>query len=553
MGDLDAAIAAVKNEVDSLIIASGTSDAETIAARSGYSILQKRIDDVNFRTDVFLVDAAFNGLNTAFRFKTISAAMAACSGSETIRVAPGTYNETVTFTQDNITLEGAGAPSYDGTSLSGGTIIMGQIDTNGKMAPTIRNLGVDLRSGSSVDGINLSANIQAWRYGTFANLTLVGKGGAIAGNQGHGILCANGSGNFISHCRIYSFYHGIALRCSHSTISDCYIYGAQSNAIISKSDTGTGNADHNTMTNIILDGDPSDIYARCTGIRIQAFNSGFTTRFNTVTNVTSRNGGQAVVTIECVGTATVGLNGWHSINNVVSFNGGDAAIRSDFDLDDTTDNTFVNCRSYSRNAGYGVRWNANCVRNRFYGCNIDSSGAGKFDPAASSFELILWGDFGASGAVEEALIDGLYFTARSAKLRRIDLGAQMCGGPADVNSGQTKDMIVITRVGSGTTMSLAIDLMISARSGAKTFKQAYHIAIIRPNAATLLAGSEQIGTTLTVGTGTTGSVSIAIDTTTAETAKIQIVGAGSTSTHVAYIARIIAADSSIWTAQNALA
>src|SRR4030095_14032428 len=60
---------------------------------------------------VLLVDAAFTTNAATKRFATMSAAMAACVGGETVQVAPGIYNENVTFASNGVKLIGSGAPS----------------------------------------------------------------------------------------------------------------------------------------------------------------------------------------------------------------------------------------------------------------------------------------------------------------------------------------------------------------------------------------------------------------------------------------------------------
>jgi hypothetical protein len=150
-----------------------------VDARGGYTVGDGRFDDLYHRNDVFLVDAGFSVTNSAAqRFRTISLAMAACSGGETIMIAPGTYTETVTVSQNGITIAGSGQPYFDGTNLVGGTIIIGQINGNVKLGLRVRDLGVDVRTTGWVDAINSGggSGVNAAAHGDFQNLICVGKG-----------------------------------------------------------------------------------------------------------------------------------------------------------------------------------------------------------------------------------------------------------------------------------------------------------------------------------------------------------------------------------------
>jgi hypothetical protein len=182
LGDLDGAIDTVDTRIDTLILSDGESDAEVIDSRNGYTLLNSRIDDLVPVTKTLYVDAGFHGKTAANRFTTISAAMTAATAGSIIHVAPGTYTENVTFSQINIKLIGAGRPSWDGTDLAGGTIIIGLINCASKRGAAVRDLGVDIRTTAQVDAIESGTTAQHTNLGqSFRNIVAIGKGAAVSG------------------------------------------------------------------------------------------------------------------------------------------------------------------------------------------------------------------------------------------------------------------------------------------------------------------------------------------------------------------------------------
>jgi hypothetical protein len=496
--------------------------------------------DQYLKTGVYLVDPNFTANAAGKRYTTISAAMAVVPAGGVILVAPGTYTETVTVSQSNVLLVGAGAPSWDGSNLSGGTILIGQINVNTKTGFACRDLGIDIRTTAFVDAIASGNAVTTAGYGDFRNLVCVGKGSVVSGDRGHGILCTSGGNNIVNACKFYSWYHGVGLRCADSTVSDCYFSQCLSDAVIIKGDTGSGNAWRNAVTNCVIDGDPASAYTRGGPMRIQNNNSATTTRYNVISNITANDTGEAVVLVQQVaGSCSNAM-----ISNVIGWNGGDDPSRADFDVQAATDVHFSNCMSANRANGFGFRSTGSRVR--ALNCSSDSTGAGRV-AAMTGFDYL---DLGSGLGVDLGRFRNITFDDNT-ELVSIRRAQEICGG-GSVASGATKDMLTLVKAGSGTTLSVAVNLTITSRSGAKSFTQQYHVSIIRPNATLLVAAVELIGTSLAAGSGSAGTVSITVDVATAETAKIQVTGAGGFTSSLGYKADIVCADIGAWSVQNSM-
>ena len=487
--------------------------------------------DVYNKTNTYLVDPNFTLNTAAKRYTTIQGALSAAAAGSTIMVAPGTYTENLTFGANNVTLIGSGQPYYDGTNLIGGTIIIGLIDCDGKRGTTIKDLGVDIRTTAQVDAIssdNSAAGTTAI-YQEFHNLILIGRGSDAAG---HGILCQTGGGNVIRNCKFYTWTHGVALRCSNSIVSDCYFYNCLGDSVIIKSDTGSGNAWNNTITNCIIDGATTSGYTRGGPIRIQSNHASFTTRFNTVSNITAKNCGEACVLIQQVAGTCANV----MVSNVISYSNGDSAGRADFDVDAATDVHFSNCMSAQRSAGYGFRSSAAGLRVRAMNCSSDLTGAGRF---SGSFDYL---DLGSGLGIDYAQFKNVTFDQQTSAIAMRD--SCIVTGKISTVLSTAVDAITCLWTGNGNYSSLAIDLLVTLQSGTIARTYQYQIAVVRANTTTLAAAIQQVGSTLNT-SGSGNSMTAAVGVATANTAKIQFTGVTGASV-VTYTARIVSLTTSSW-------
>lgn len=542
LGQLDAAIDQVDDRIDTIIASSGTSSTEVVDARSGYSVLDKRIDDLYLRGLIFLVDASFNGLSAANRFTTIAAAMAAATAGTTILIANGTYTEDVTFSQANISLIGSGQPYFDGTNLIGGTIIKGRINCAGKRGAKVKNLGVDVRSTAQVDAVTADAATvgTAAIYQEFESLILIGKG-PVGANQGHGILCSTGGGNTIRNCKFYYWFHGVALRCSNSIVSDCYFFNCLSDSVIVKGDTGSGDAWNNTISNLVIDGDGSNAFTRAGPVRIQNVHASTTTRWITVSNVTVKNSGEGAILIQQI----AGFCASMMISNVVSYNNGDAAIRADFDVDGATDVHFSNCMSASRAAGWGFRTQNGADRIRAMNCSSDFTGAGR---VTGVYDYL---DLGSGAGVDFARIQNLTFddpVTAAMTVRRSGL----MRGAGTAASGVNSDACTITWMGSPNYTAMAFEIIFAIQSGDLGKIYHYHGVIARAGATTLKGTIEAIGTAGLAPAGSGFSLVVVLDFGVANVGRIRVSGSGGAVPYT-YEARILSVNVGAWQLTNTAA
>lgn len=536
LGDLDGAIDDVNDRIDTLILSDGASDAEVVDTRNGYTVLDRRIDDLVPVTQMLYVDAAFHGLTGANRFKTITLALAAATAGCTVFIAPGTYTEDVTFADHNVTLSGAGTPYFDGSNLQGGTIILGSINLGSKIGARIRDLGIDVRGSSIDDGIDsgvISGSTAC--HLDCNNLILIGKGSSVSLSRGHGILCQNNGGNQIRNCRFHYWYHGVAFRCSDSIATDCYFNQCLSDAVIIKGDTGTGSANRNVIANCVINGDPASGFTCGGPMRVQNVNAGTTARWNTISNVTANNVGEACVIIQ----QTAGTCANVLVSNVVSYNAGDDPSRADFDVLAATDILFMNCMSGQRAAGYGFRSTGSRIR--ALNCSSDTTGAGRVSTITTGWDYL---DLGSGQGSDLVRVQNVGFERLSNAIPLRDM-TQFCNVKSVAN-GSAVDAITCLWTGNGNTSSIAVELMVNYESGSIARLFHYHIMILRPNSTTLVMISEAIGTAPLNTTGTGNNMTVGVDVATANTAKIQFTGSGGVGT-ATYSARILSLTTSSWT------
>lgn len=488
------------------------------------------------KTNVLLVDPNFSTTRPSNCYTTIATAMTAAAAGNTILIAPGSYTENVTFTQANITLRGSGTPHFDGTNLVGGTIILGSIDCDGKVGAKVLDLGVDIRAAASDNAIesDVSATGTSAIYQEFRNLTLVGKGSSVSGDRGHGILCQTGGGNIVRNCKFFEWYHGVALRCSDSIVSDCYFKSCLSNSVIIKSDTGSGDAWRNTVTNCIIDGTASGT-SYGGPIRIQSIHASYSTRYNTVSNITAKSCSEAAVLIQ----QTAGTCANVMVSNVVSYNSGDSASRADFDVDTATDIHFTNCMSANRNNGYGFRTTG--LRTRAMNCSSDTTGAGRY---TGSYDYL---DLGSGLGTDLARFRNLTFDANTeaSPMRLFNI----ITGEGTVDNVTTETVLEGVWTGSPNTTMVAINLTFISTSGGHSNIYQRRISLVRPNSTTLEGAMETIGTDLISGAGAQNKLTITLDVATANTFKVRCVATAST-VGFSYFAEVLSGNTGAWTIEN---
>lgn len=491
------------------------------------------------------VDATWTANSAAKRYTTIASAVAAASAGDSIFVATGTYTENVTLAANYVKIIGAGMPTINsGTGrLEGGTVIRGYINCAAKIGAVVQDLGIDLYGVNSTDGITASNTTPTSTYQTFRNLYILGNGYNAAA---HGIICSGGAYNTFDNIKLQNWYHGIALRGSSNNVSNIVAYACTANSIIVKSATTSQHALHNTITNVVIDGNDGSIYTRGGPIRLESTNASYDTRYNTVSNVSARNTGESVILCSVNGGGTVAYN---TISNVTAFGGGDGATRADFDANGATDIVFVGCISYSRDAGYGFRTRSSAARISAIGCSTDTSGAGRYyEESGTKFD---WLDVGGGQPIYEAVFGNLTLDQGSAAFI-----TPLCSEIAGVGAATTstaEDILTCTYVGSsGDYAALSIDLVFASTSGGHSTTYRRTISCARPGTSTLEAAISTLGTDLVSAAGTQGSATLTVNTSTANVLKVRV-QAASYDISYSYVARIVATKRNVWQLANAAA
>lgn len=344
--------------------------------------------DFYHKTSVLLVDANFSASPAlSNRYQTITAALAACTGGETILIAPGIYSETVTIGADGVKLIGSGMPRYDGASgrLVGGTIIRGQIDCASKVGVVVRDLGVD-GFGLTVDGIvatNLTTETTPV-YQTYRNIALLGGGQAA---QDHAIRINGGRFVHVDNIRMWYWYHGLAILASDVTASNIQAYACLGSAVIVKGKTNAGNAHRVNVSNVTMDGDSSDPLTRSGPVMVEADGAPYSVRYVNISNVTAKNCVNGAVRVQRI--AGAGTISDIVFNNVSSDANLDLAAVGDFCVKNGSNITFTNCRSTNRAGGYG--WRVDPADSpgavHVYSGTGDGSGSGDYTGAFAALEV----------------------------------------------------------------------------------------------------------------------------------------------------------------------
>lgn len=359
----------IDERISTIIAQSGTSDTEVVDSRGGYTVLSERINDLNLKSNVFYVDAAFEGLTAAGRFTTITAALAACSGGETIHIAPGIYTENLSMADDFVTLMGSGKPKYDSATgrLVNGTIIRGRLRLNATLGTTVAWLGVDSVDVSPSEDCISSSGADYDAYRNFQHLTLLGAGKDAAD---HGLYLSSRY-NKVHDVDVYFCFHGIAVHSSHVTISDCDIYYCYDNGIIVKSKDDLPCIDVK-ITNCSLIGDKSDPDWRTGPLSIQTSQSQ-DVRGIRISNVTVINAWNAALYVRRL-DATGLLSDVHIVNMSSEDNDNEGGW-GDFYFETGDAITLVNCSSKGLDNNFAYRLNsADNVGNVYLrGCLWDGS------------------------------------------------------------------------------------------------------------------------------------------------------------------------------------
>lgn len=160
----------------------------------------------------------------------------------------------------SIRVIGAGRPACNGSTMTGGTIIRGEVNIQGLAGAEVGFLGVDqsaLTPASYPNGFT-GGTATADDSSTFLNqyvhdIVLLGRGynGGV-GNSQHGVLFQNGRGFTCERVKAFKYLNNFVSRASGATFSDCDSFDAEGNAVLFKSASAGGSNDcyDNTAINV---------------------------------------------------------------------------------------------------------------------------------------------------------------------------------------------------------------------------------------------------------------------------------------------------------------
>ena len=298
---------------------------------------------MNRRTFLATAAAGFGG--TLLMKKNVVA-------TNSLSIAAGYQVASITADADDLVIEGAGAPLFDGANLVGGTVIQGQINANNKRRVIIRNLGVDVR-GLGLDAIRSGTQGTGQRQELIIeNVTLLGDG------VGHGIALVSGSHNLVKNVTAYNFQHGVIFRCSHSRLDGAYLENITVWSVGIKAAAVSGNADHCSITGVTSSG--------LGQIAVKA-EDGYSTRFSHIHDCHMTGSQARAVTL----LADPGGNAdYATISQVTSVDS--ASTSGDFVINGIGAATFVGCQAINP-AAYGF-YKINSSDVQLIGCRGNTYG-----------------------------------------------------------------------------------------------------------------------------------------------------------------------------------
>lgn len=241
----------------------------------------------------------------------------AAADGDVIYLDAGVYVGNVTlYPKQNISIVGAGVPSYDGENLTGGTVIVGKVDLFDSVGSSLSSLGIDVHE-SNINAIDTGSLVPYEQHRLnqrFTNLSLAGNDAVWnAGNASHGIRIQGGSHITIDNVTAYHFAHGIAIRGSWVNVSNVYSQDPAQTAVIVKAADTTGNAEYINISNV-----QSQSFLPSSGgrITVQSVSAGYAARFVNISNALVDSASAPAVTIESVPGIVEHVN----VTNVIATN-----------------------------------------------------------------------------------------------------------------------------------------------------------------------------------------------------------------------------------------
>jgi hypothetical protein len=180
----------------------------------------------------------------------VALAIAALPENGVLQFDVGTYIFNINNTKSNITINGAGMPTWNGgafgagvTVLEGGTIVIPaavagiQFQFTSCSRVKVSNLGIDQSTSIAgvTDGIIWSGTNSLMGYNELENIVVVGKGYA-ANSSTHAMEITNGFSPIVKNWKAYAFGHCLAIKATDAYIQDVMSYDCELSTLILKPD-----------------------------------------------------------------------------------------------------------------------------------------------------------------------------------------------------------------------------------------------------------------------------------------------------------------------------
>ena len=156
----------------------------------------------------------------------------------------------------HLSISGGSSGNWDGSNINNATVFLNTVDLNVEGGTFVRSIAIDARNGvlDANDGVSSGAPSVSAGNTTVEDVLYVGSAANWFAHPVHAILLQSGPKNTVENVRVYYAFHAVAIRATNTNVSNVQTWDVFD--VIVKSDTGSGNADNNTVTGLVFDGDP---------------------------------------------------------------------------------------------------------------------------------------------------------------------------------------------------------------------------------------------------------------------------------------------------------
>lgn len=171
----------------------------------------------------------------------------------------GDFEMDIIVPPQGVRVLGSGRSASDGLTMSGGTIVRGEIVIANSIGAEVGYVGVNqvgLPSASYPNAVTgglttTSSTTVVDQY--VHDVCVLGRGFGSGANSQHGVLLQNGRGFLVERCIAWNFLNSYISRASGAVISRCYSYDADQQGFLIKSASagGANDAYDNVIENCV--------------------------------------------------------------------------------------------------------------------------------------------------------------------------------------------------------------------------------------------------------------------------------------------------------------